>query len=197
MFTIGIELNHVVRNVNKQIVKYYRKDINPSLDEEEVDLKGDIFKYDVKFASKADKYNFIYIDYPYEIFGCAPTMEKGLAVKITNWLTSIEDMEDEDIRIIFFSLDEEAITIQSTYFFLSKIGSRVRKMIFPRTIAEVWDECDAVITARREFIMPQKKKVVLIERGFNEDLKNVADLHYQDLSNVIEDKDFFKKILSK
>jgi phenylpyruvate tautomerase PptA (4-oxalocrotonate tautomerase family) len=43
-------------------------------------------------------------------------MEKKLAVKITNWLTDISNIEDEDIRIIFYSMNEEAITIQSTFF---------------------------------------------------------------------------------
>ena len=30
--------------------------------------------------------------------------EKKLAVKITNWLTDISNIEDEDIRIIFYSI---------------------------------------------------------------------------------------------
>ena len=38
--TIGIELNHVVRNINRQMLKYYSKDIDPSLDIEEIDDKG-------------------------------------------------------------------------------------------------------------------------------------------------------------
>ena len=106
MITIGIELNHVVRDINKQIVKYY-----------------------AKFESKHARNNFLYIDYPYEIFGCASTVEKNLSTKITSWLSDIENIEDEDIRIAFYSLDEEALTIQSTYFFLSKIGTRVRKSL--------------------------------------------------------------------
>ena len=79
MIKIGIELNGVVRNVNKQILKYYQKDINPSLDLDETDEKDDVFKY-AKFESLTDKNDFIYIDYPYEIFGCANTAEKKLAV---------------------------------------------------------------------------------------------------------------------
>jgi len=45
MIRIGIELNHVVRNINKQILKYYKKDIDPSLDLEDIDEKDDAFKY--------------------------------------------------------------------------------------------------------------------------------------------------------
>jgi len=197
MKTIGIELNHVVRNINKQILKYYQKEIDPSLDIDDLDDKVDVFEEYAKFNSKKDRYNFAYIDYPYELFGCAGTMEKGLAASITMWLSEITNIEDDEVRVIFYSLNEEELTIQSTYFFLSKIGSRVRKVIFPRSISEIWDECDAVITANPDLFkedIPENKKIILINRVFNKDCKEKAFLNYDNLSEIIEDKDFFKKI---
>jgi hypothetical protein len=156
-----------------------------------------VFKTFAKFNSNYEKNNFIFIDYPYEIFGCASTMEKKLAVKITNWLTDISNIEDEDIRIVFYSLNEGELSIQSTYFFLSKIGTRVRKVFFPKNIDEVWDECDVVITARDEFFekeIPEGKKVVLINRPFNKEVKDKAFLNYDNLSEIITDEDFFNKL---
>lgn len=197
MITIGVELNHVVRNINKQIIKYYAKEYAPDVDPDDIDDREDVLKTFAKFDSKYEKNNFIFIDYPYEIFGCANTMEKKLAVKITNWLTDISNIEDEDIRIIFYSMNEEAITIQSTFFFLSKIGTRVRKVIFPKSIEEVWEECDVVITARDEFFekeIPEGKKVVLINRPFNKDCKDKAFLNYDNLSEIITDEEFFNKL---
>ena len=197
MITIGVELNHVVRNINKQIVKYYAKEYALDVDLDDIDDREDVLKTFAKFDSKYDRNNFIFIDYPYEIFGCANTMEKKLAVKITNWLTDISNIEDEDIRIIFYSMNEEAITIQSTFFFLSKIGTRVRKVIFPKSIEEVWEECDVVITARDEFFekeIPEGKKVVLINRPFNKDCKDKAFLNYDNLSEIITDEEFFNKL---
>lgn len=197
MITIGVELNHVVRNINKQIVKYYTKEYAPDVDPDDIDDREDVLKTFAKFDSKYERNNFLFIDYPYEIFGCANTMEKKLAVKITNWLTDISNIEDEDIRIIFYSMNEEAITIQSTFFFLSKIGTRVRKVIFPKSIEEVWEECDVVITARDEFFekeIPEGKKVVLINRPFNKDYKDKAFLNYDNLSEIITDEEFFNKL---
>ena len=197
MITIGVELNHVVRNINKQIIKYYAKEYAPDVDPDDIDDREDVLKTFAKFDSKYERNNFIFIDYPYEIFGCANTMEKKLAVKITNWLTDISNIEDEDIRIIFYSMNEEAITIQSTFFFLSKIGTRVRKVIFPKSIEEVWEECDVVITARDEFFekeIPEGKKVVLINRPFNKDCKDKAFLNYDNLSEIITDEKFFNKL---
>ena len=196
MITIGVELNHVVRNINKQIIKYYAKEYAPDVDPDDIDDREDVLKTFAKFDSKYERNNFIFIDYPYEIFGCANTMEKKLAVKITNWLTDISNIEDEDIRIIFYSMNEEAITIQSTFFFLSKIGTRVRKVIFPKSIEEVWEECDVVITARDEFFekeIPEGRKVVLINRPFNKDCKDKAFLNYDNLSEIITDEEFFNK----
>ena len=105
MIRIGIELNDVVRNINKQILKYYQKDIDPSLDLDEVDEKDDVFKY-AKFDSNKSRNEFIYIDYPYEIFGCAKTMTKDLQVEMNNWLSELTNYEDDDVEIYFYSLNK-------------------------------------------------------------------------------------------
>lgn len=200
MLTIGVELNHVVRNINKQLLKYYQKEFDPSMDIDELDDRVDVIKKYMNFKSKKEKNDFIYIDYPYEIFGCANTVEKKLAVKITNWLTDISNIEEEDIRIVFYSLNEEALTIQSTFFFLSKIGTRVRKIFFPKKVSEIWDECDVVITANPEVLeenIPQGKKAILINREFNSDVKEKAFLNYDNLSEIIEDNNFFKNFINE
>lgn len=197
MKTIGIELNHVIRNINKQILKYYAKEFDPSMEWEELDDKVDVFEKYLKFESKHAKNNFLYIDYPFEIFGTSQCEDKNLSRDINNWLVELGNNEDEDVRIIFYSLNEEALTIQSTYFFLSKIGSRVRTMMFPKTIDEVWDVCDVVITARDEFFeneIPQGKKIILINRPFNEKYQDKADLNYNNLTEIIFDEEFLKKI---
>ena len=200
MITIGIELNHVIRNINKQILKYYQKAFDPSLDIDELDDRKDVIKEYTQFKSKQEKYNFIYIDYPFELFASAETVEKKLAVKITNWLSEITNIEDEDIRIIFFSLNEEALTIQSTYFFLSKIGARIRKMIFPKTVEEVWKECDFVITTNNQFFEEEKPEfcnIILINREYNIGNKDKSFLNYNNLSDIIDDNNFFKNIIDE
>lgn len=200
MLTIGVELNHVVRNINKQILKYYAKEFDPSMDWEELDDRKDVLEEYTKFKSKIEKNNFIYIDYPFEVFGSANTMEKKLATKITNWLSDITNIEEEDIRIVFYSLHEEALTIQSTFFFLSKIGSRVRKVFFPKNVSEIWEECDVVITANNELFeneTPEGKKIVLINREFNAENKDKAFLNYDNLSELIEDNNFFKNFIDE
>ena len=197
MIRVGIELNHVVRNINKQILKYYQKDIEPSLELDDIDEKDDAFKY-AKFETLSDKNEFIYIDYPYEIFGCAKTMDKELPALLNNWLSELTNYEDDDVEISFFSLNEEALTIQSSYFFLSKIGTRVRKIVFPKTIDEIWGEYDVIIAGSKEVLdfLDDKNNdwayVVQISNNVNKDCK--ADKKYNSLNEVIKDETFLEAV---
>lgn len=196
MITIAIELNHVVRNVNKQILKYYQKDIKPELDVDNIDEKDDVFKY-ATFDSKRDRNEFVYIDYPYEIFGCAKPMDKDLPTKINNWLTSLANEEDEVYNVIYYSLNEEALTIQSSFFFLSKIGTRVREVLFPYTPNEIIDRADVIITSNSSIIEHANgsyTKVILINRPTNKDVKDKAFLSYDSLTDLIDDKEFLTKL---
>jgi hypothetical protein len=191
MIRIGIELNDVVRNINKQILKYYKKDIDPSLDLDEVDEKDDVFKY-AKFDSNKSRNEFIYIDYPYEIFGCAKTMTKDLQVEMNNWLNELTNYEDDNVEIYFYGLNEESLTIQSSYFFLSKIGTRVRKVIFPRDLNDLTKDTDVIVTANKKVVdfLDGKKGIysILINNNINSECKDKASANYDSLSDVIKDE---------
>ncbi len=196
MIKVAIELNGVVRNINKQILKYYVKDFDQSIDLDEVDEKDDPYKV-VKFNSLKARNEFLYIDYPYEIFGCAKAMEKDLPRDLNNWLAELTNFEDEEIEISFFSLHEEAITIQSSYFFLSKIGTRVRKVFFPIDVSEVTEYFDLIITSNEETVKSaneHNKPVILINNVTNENCKENANYNYDTLTDVIHDEEITKKI---
>lgn len=195
MIKIGIELDNVVRNVNKQILKYYKKDINPELDIEDIDEKDDVFKH-AKFDNLTDKNEFIYIDYPYEIYGCAKTMSKDLPMLMNNWLSELTNYEEDYVEISFFSLNEEALTIQSSYFFLSKIGTRVRKIVFPKDIKEIENEYDVVITGNKDVVdyfgNIDNVYTILIPNGTTKDCKATAE--YDSLDDVIKDEKLLEKL---
>lgn len=193
---IGIELNNIVRDINKQVIKYYKKDIDKSFDDENINYNVLNIIDSLKFKSKKDKFEFMYVDYPYEVFGCAPTMHRNLSVTINNWIVSLNNKEDDEYEIKFFSLKEEGLSIQSTYYFLSKIGCRVREMFFPKDGIDMWKKCDVIITTndRIVFNKPEGKVVVLINKDDNNLVKNSADLNYNSLMELITDEDFFNKV---
>jgi hypothetical protein len=204
MITIAIELNHVIRNINKQLLKYYQRDYNEELDIEHIDEKSEnvLSKY-IKFDSKKELNEFIYIDYPYEIFGCAKAMDKNLPRDITNWMEEMTNREDEEFRVIYYSLNEEALTIQSTYFFLSKLGTRVREVIFPKNIEEMSNKCDVIISSNYDVIKWAKKdgKIpVKITTNWklekDETLDGLKDdIIYSDMESVINDENFLDKLI--
>ena len=197
MIRIGIELNHVVRNVNKQILKYYQKDIDQSLDLDEIDEKDDVFKH-AKFKFLTDRNEFIYIDYPFEIFASAKPMSKELPTLINNWLSDLTNYEEEYIEVSFFSLGEEALTIQSTYFFLSKIGTRVRKVVFPKDINEIAGEYDAIITANGKvldfFDSKYHRDTYMIKIKNNTNGEYAAHKEYDSLEEVIKDDKLLEEL---
>lgn len=193
---IGIELNNIVRDINKQIVKYYKKDIDKSFDDKNVNYNVLNIIDTLGFKSKKEKFEYMYVDYPYEIFGCAPTMHRNLAVTINNWIVSLNNKEDDKYDVKLFSLKEEGLSIQSTYYFLSKIGCRVREMFFPKDGVEMWEKCDVIITTNERIVFnkPEGKVVVLINTSDNNLLKNSSDINYDSLMDLINDDDFFNKV---
>ena len=196
MIKVAIELNGVVRNINKQILKYYVKDFDQSIDLDEVDEKDDPYKT-VKFSSLKERNIFLYIDYPYEIYGCAKAMDKDLPRDLNNWLAELTNFEKEEIEISFFSLHEEAITIQSSYFFLSKIGTRVRKVFFPKDVSDVADYFDLIIASSEEAVKSANEKnkpIILINNLVNEECKEISNYNYDSLTDVIKDEAITDKI---
>ena len=199
MITIAIELNHVIRNVNKQLLKYYQRDYHPELETDKIDEKREnvLEKY-IKFDSKRERNEFIYIDYPYEIFGCAKAMDKNLPRDVTAWMEEMTNREDEEFRVIYYSLGEEALTIQSSYFFLSKLGTRVREVIFPKTIDELKDKCDVIISSDEKSLTWAKENdklpVTILSNGNNEADVN-DNFAYATMEDVINDDKFLDKLI--
>lgn len=189
MIRVAIDINHVIRNIYGQILKYYNKDIDPSLDIEEIDTKEDIFKY-LNFVTEDNKREFIYTDYPYEIFGCAKAVEKDLPAEINKWLYDITNFEKDAIDIFYFGLSEDSLTIQSSYFFLSKIGTRVRKVIFPTKDEEVITQADVIISTDGKLLSEAEGKYrILIKTKFNEEYHGKFENEFDSLSEVIKNKE--------
>jgi len=198
MITIAIELNHVIRNINKQLLKYYQRDYHPEMDTDDIDVKKEnvLDKY-IKFDSHRARNQFIYIDYPFEIFGAANPMDKNLARDVTSWMETMSNREDEEFRIMYYSLNEDALSIQSSFFFLSKLGTRVRTIIFPKKIDELNGLCDVVVTSNPNVLEWAKKEgkqtVKITTNGESPD--DTCTFNYDSMEDVINDDKFLDNIL--
>lgn len=184
--TIGVELNHVVRNINANIMKYYQKDFHPESDIDDIDtVHENVLQNYVDFSDK-DLEKFLYEDYSYEVFGCSDTVKKNLSAKVNLWQSYLEE---NNIRLVFFSRKEIALTIQSTFFFLSKMGFRIRKVLFPKSFDEVYKECDTIITSDAELLRnaPRRKKKILILANGAEETDKKGIKCYNSLEELINE----------
>ena len=185
-----IELNDVIRDYTTQFKTYYKKGIDPYFEIE--DEKINSLEYEEVFPFKDnDEYiKFRFIDYPFELNGRAEPMEKMLPYKLTYWLqNALRDMDEELVpEVAFAGINEAALTIQATYFFLSKIQTRVREVFFPKTYDELWNKCDMLITANPHLIenAPEGKIVIKIERPYNKDIP--CKYTFKSLTDVIDDE---------
>lgn len=198
---VGIELNHVIRNINYQIAKYYQKEYNADyIDLDTIDCKDDILNDICKFNTQGEKLSFLYENYPLEIFGHANQFEWTLSRDLNKWMMELTNVEDYNIEIFFYSMRELGLTIPSTYYFLSKIASHVRKMIFPKNVDELMDCGDVFVTANNVVIdrvsLCDSKKCIKIKTHSNQSSSN-ADYEYESFNDFINDSKKLQNIVSE
>lgn len=189
---IAIDLNDVVRDYSRNFVKYFKKGINHSFNEEEVEFYTNDMQQLLPFSSDEQYRRFVYEDYPFELYSKCPAVEQNLPRDLNEWIEF--SLPSEDVEIMFISPMECDLTIQSTYSFLAKIGSRVREVYFPVDSTTVWDKCDVLITANPRFFQNKidGKKIIKINKGYNKDY--TANLSYNSLMDIINDNNFLNKI---
>ena len=188
---IAIDINDVIRDYTGQFIKFFQRTVDNDFEIEPKDVDEFDFSLIFPFNNRSEYEQFNYVDCAFEIYGRAETRDKLLAYKLNNWLqNTLREFEEEKIPEVFFvSPLEIGLTIQSTYAFLAKIGTRVREVWFPIDSSKIWDRCDILITANPNLIKgkPEGKTVIKIETGYNKEAD--ADYTFDSLSSLIDDKE--------
>jgi len=197
---IGIELNGVLRDtVEKFGQTYERYLIDEEYDEklktyESIDNNEEYteifsqsetpFKYEVlsevdsmdlskhfAFPNNDELYNFMYQEFPMQIFGHAPSVE----------MTSFNDLNDLYIKLrdehdLLIVSDEIGKSKTASLFFISKFGCLLEKIKFysNQTIKSMWDEVDVLLTANPDLLLnhPHNKIVVKYETKYNKQVSS-------------------------
>lgn len=193
---IGIDLNDVVRAYTFQFAAYYKKAIDRTFDVDEVDVWTNDLKEVFPFKDKRAFLEFVYQDYPYEIYGSAGTTSKGLSSRFSDWCREIENM-DEVPDLCIVSTGEYDKTIGSTHFFLNKLASKVRETHLLFKVDDVWDKCDVLITANPDLleIKPEGTVSVKIDTSYNIDSK--SDFEFNEFIDFLNDQEILTKIKNK
>jgi hypothetical protein len=194
MKRIGIEVNGVLRETVEKIRQVYEKWYVNSTEETN-------FKYEIKepidglnlldyfsFPNGADDvYEFLYEDFPMEIFGHAPSTEYSTFNDLNDFYLSFRDLHD----IIIVS-DEIGKSKPATLFFLSKFSCLCETVKFysEQTIESMWESIDILVTANPARIIDRRKNKTIIkyENAYNKGITcKLTITKLKDLNKIIEE----------
>lgn len=219
MKIIGFNIDGIARDRFSQFDKMYRKKFikNEQLvkmdeyfrfvpDEEETDgelariqnivnekIKYPIDTYDLRnhysFSSAEEFENFVSQEYVFELYGSAPPIPK--AMDKINKLQKIGETNGS-YEVVLISPEEEQ-AIQATYHFLAKSACRIKKVLFEKDVARIWDYCDILVTDNPGILesKPEGKVSIKISTEYNQ--YDSSDHTFNSL-NEIEDSFFVKLV---
>jgi hypothetical protein len=197
---IAFDVNGVLRDTFGKMEQVYQKFmIDDYIKEEgeedfEYKLNLPVTSYNLLdhfiFKEKDDLYQFLYVDYPMNIFGHAPS----ISANTFNVMNEIyEELRDEhDIYIISEEIQKSK---PATLFFLSKYGVLVENIIFYSkfTEEEVLKNFDVVVTANPELIEKNiDLKIVKYKTTYNENFSSEFEIE-----TLSEFKELYEKLKLK
>lgn len=211
---IAIDVNGVLRDTFGKFKQLYQKHLideyQNEIDNEtyQLDTSGNTeleiikpFKYEIisevtsfnlrdhfAFQSDEELYNFMYVEFPMQIFGHAGSTEMSSMNDINDFYLELRD--NHDILIVS---DEIGKSKPATLFFLSKFGCLIEKIKFfsNSTQNSLWDELDILLTANPELLLnyPKNKTIIKFETSYNKEIKSELTI-----SSIKELKDIIKNI---
>lgn len=196
---IAIDINDVIRDFSNNFVKYFIEGYDHNFDLSDFEFWSNDLSVVFPFKSKQSYHNFIYNDYAFELFGKCSVCSRKLETELNEWMEkTINDIDtDEPIEVILVSPKEYGLSIGNTYFFLSKIGTKVREVYFPTDSQTIWEKCDVLITANPDLLSnkPENKISVKIKFDYNKDVE--ADYTFKDLSTFLTNEENTIKLLNE
>ena len=197
---IAIDLNDVIRDFSNNFLRYYIERYNHEFDLDDFEFWTNRLCDVFPFNSEAAYHNFMYNDFAFELFGKCGVFSRNLESELNTWTEkTIKDLDlDDKIELMFVSPMEYGLSIGNTYFFLSKLGTKIREVYFPKNSATIWDKCDVLITANPDLLncKPDSepfKTSVKIKMDYNKDC--YADYEFPTLSSFLTNPDNIKKIV--
>ena len=185
---IAVDLNDVLRKYTQTFGELYKRGINQDIDLENIEIKSHKMDKVFHFDSRSDYESFVYEDYPWELFAKANACDSGLGAMFTNWVTkTLTNIDtEENIDVILVSTMEYGLTIPSTYWFISKFGSRVREVYLPSDSTTIWEKCDVLFTANPDLLSskPEGKVSVKIKADYNTETK--SDFEFDSMKTFLD-----------
>lgn len=183
---IFISINGVLRNlIQKFDYHYHDYFLSTDIEDDEKEtfeygkegkVQNDNLLNYYKFQSKEELDNFIFIDYPIEIFGHA-------GISYNTAFTDLNKIiyENKEHNFTLVGLDELGKAKPATLFFLSKNGFMGNNIKFTMSteIDDLWKKCDLWITDEKRIIdlCPKNKKAVKFNTDYNQYFTNTLEIN--------------------
>ncbi len=181
---IFISIDGVLRNTIQKF-DYHYKDYYFNSDTEEDEsfeyglnepvLNDNLFNH-YKFQSEEEYKNFLFVEFPIEIFGHAGISYPRV---ITELNELIYNNKDDNFTIV--GLDEFSKSRPSTLFFLSKNGFLGYNIKFTTSekINDLWNTCDLWVTDSKKIIdtCPNEKNVIKFNTDYNKHFTNTNEIN--------------------
>jgi hypothetical protein len=175
---ISIDVNGVLRDTLGKVEQVYQKFFIEDYVKEEHE---DDFEYSTNlpvtsidlinhftFPNKESLFDFLYVDFPMNIFGHAGSSENSTFHVLNDIYLDLRD--EHDLNIIS---DEIGKSKSATLFFLSKYGCQIETIKFYSTLTEnwVWENSDIIITSNPKLLEKKVEGKVLVkyETTYNTD----------------------------
>lgn len=181
---IFVSIDGVLRNtIQKFEYHYIEHFLNSDTDGEEVfsyavtpPIQNDNLLNHFSFQDKEEFENFLFIEFPLEIFGHAG-LSYGNPIYELNKLM----FEHKDDTFTVIGMDELGKAKPSTLFFLSKngfLGPNIR-FIKSENIDKEWKKCDVWITDDKRIVdlCPKRKKVYKFNTIYNKFFTNKKEIN--------------------
>ena len=182
---ISIDVNGVLRDTLGKVEQIYQKffidDYVKEENEEDFEYSMNVPVKSIDlidhftFPQKEDLFNFLYIDFPMNIFGHAGSSENSTFHVLNDIYLDLRD--NHDLNIIS---DEIGKSKPSTLFFLSKFGCLIEKVLFFSDVTKnnMWKEVDILLTANPDLLLekPQGKIVIKYNTNYNKQIESEYEI---------------------
>lgn len=130
------------------------------------------FQNHFKFPSESEFINFMYMDFPMNICGHAPSVSANTFNILSEIQKTVLSKRDK------FSIIGKATAKQkpASLFFYSKYGLETDQILFynKKTLKKMWSNFDVIVTANPDLlkIKPKNKKSIKLETTYNQEIES-------------------------
>lgn len=185
---IGLDIDGVLRDFIGKLTEVYEKETGKTAI---TPITGRLEEHFVFDGGEAEFNNFIYVEYPLELFGHSKELTKD-ALQTANKLA--EKLKAMGHELVIVS-KQFAKSKSATLFFLSKYACQLDQIIFVQKSADKWKHVDIMIDDSPSVLGSKSEGKISVKYNQTYNEKVVSDYSISDVKELLSDE-LLDKILN-